>query len=524
MSTHQFDTLIRGNGQRPAATATTTIWESNIMNANLFIHELLASLGSSLPTVLGAIAVLLVGILLALVVRAVIRKGLNTLKLNERLGNETDTSIDVVKVFASIGFWFVFILTIVAMLNLLNLHGLSEPLSALAGAVMLYLPRILLALVLALIAWVLALTVRTVLNRVMALGGWDEKLSKAADVRPISAVISNVMYWLTLLLFLPAIVAALQIEGLMEPLKGMTTELTAALPNVFLALLIGAAGWLIARILRGLISNLLEAAGVDQFNDRVGLSEGMRLSQLGGTIAFILVIVPTIIAALDALKITAISEPATEMLGMFMSALPNLLAATLTMIVAWFLGQFIAGVVTRLLQNLGFDLLPSKLGLGHALDKDSSETSLSLSQLAGRIALFTVMLFATVESAHRIGFLGVRDLLTTFISFGGDILLGLVIFVIGYWLANLASEAIQRANRKNAIGLSYIAKFAILGLVIAMGLRAMGIADDVVNMAFGFVLGSAAVATAIAFGLGGREAAGKIANRWATHYLDNDKK
>jgi hypothetical protein len=100
------------------------------------------------------------------------------------------------------------------------------------------------------------------------------------------------------------------------------------------------------------------------------------------------------------------------------------------------------------------------------------------------------------------------------------VLLGLVIFVVGYWLANLAATAIQRANRDNAVGLARIARVAILGLVIAMGLRAMGVADDIVNLAFGLVLGAVAVAVALAFGLGGREAAGAVARRWAEQYLD----
>ena len=48
----------------------------------------------------------------------------------------------------------------------------------------------------------------------------------------------------------------------------------------------------------------------------------------------------------------------------------------------------------------------------------------------------------------------------------------------------------------------------------------MGIADDIVNLAFGLVLGAVAVATALAFGLGGREAAGRVTDRWAREYLE----
>ncbi|MFK8014141.1 MAG: hypothetical protein AB8G17_01705 [Gammaproteobacteria bacterium] len=59
-----------------------------------------------------------------------------------------------------------------------------------------------------------------------------------------------------------------------------------------------------------------------------------------------------------------------------------------------------------------------------------------------------------------------------------------------------------------------IARFAILGLVLAMGLKAMGLADNIVHMAFAFTFGAIAVAVALSFGLGGRDAASKLASRW----------
>ena len=105
-------------------------------------------------------------------------------------------------------------------------------------------------------------------------------------------------------------------------------------------------------------------------------------------------------------------------------------------------------------------------------------------------------------------------MVTIFIKFGGDVLLGGAILVIGFWLANLAYEAIERASGERATGLAQVARFAILGLVIAMGLRAMGIADDIVNLAFGLTLGAIAVAVALSFGLGGREAAGRQMEHW----------
>jgi len=521
-----------------ADTATTTVASAPPPQVVTWQDSLASSVGVYLPSILGALAILVIGWLVALLAAAGTRKGLARLRTNERLAAQTHSSVDFERVAGRIVFWAILLLAILGMFSVLRVDGVSGPLSTLATTVMEYLPRLLLAVLLAAIAWLVATVLRTVVGKALGATTLDERLSQSAEVPPLSQTMANVVYWLVLLLFLPAIVGALQIEGLMLPLSNMTADLLGILPNLFAAIVIGVVGFIIAKVVRGLVTNLLASTGVDRLSQRSEATEGLRLSELGGLLAFILVIVPTLIAALDALRIQAISVPLTDMLDMFLAAIPNLLAATAILVVAWFVGRLVADLVARLLASLGFDRLPERLGMGHAFapaggppaatEYGAAGTAastagghrLTLSELAGRVALFFVMLFATVEAAHRLGFVGVRDLLATFIAFGADVLLGLVIFVVGYWLANLAATAIQRANRDNSVGLARIAKVAILGLVIAMGLRAMGVADDIVNLAFGLVLGAVAVAVALAFGLGGREAAGAVARRWAEQYLN----
>ncbi len=510
-------------------------WQQSLQN----------SLGVYLPSVLGALAILLVGWIVALIAAAVTRKALGALRTNERLSAQTETSFNFERLGGRVVFWALLLLTLIGMFSVLHLDGVSGPLSTLATTVMLYLPRLLLALALALLGWIIATVVRSVVNKALSATSMDEKLSESADMQPLSNTMGNVAYWLILLLFLPAIVGALQIDGLMMPLTAMTEDFLGMLPNLFAAVIIGVVGWIIAKAVNGLVTNLLAATGIDKFSEDRDETKGLKLSQLGGTLAFILVIVPTLIAALDALRIEAISAPLTNMLAIFLDALPNVLAAAAILILAWFIGRFVADLVARLLANLGFDRLPERIGLGQAFSAttpvtatpstpdlleatavgDTSATAKqqgSLSQLAGHVALFFIMLFATVEAAGLLGFDGVHSLLESFIAFGADILLGLVIFVVGYWLADLAAKAVVRANPEGR-GMAQIARVAILGLVIAMGLRAMGVADDIVNLAFGLVLGAVAVAIALAFGLGGREAAGKVADRWANRYLSRNR-
>ncbi|TZF90915.1 mechanosensitive ion channel [Cognatilysobacter lacus] len=533
-------------------------WQDSLQN----------SLGVYLPSILGGVAILLVGWIIALIAANATRRALASIGTNQRLGAHTQTSVDFQDIAGRVVFWVIMLLALLGMFSVLQVQGVSGPLSTLATSVMVFLPRLLLAVGLAVVAWLVATVVRTLVNRTLSKTRMDERLAQGADLKPISQSMGNVAYWLVLLLFLPAIVGALQIEGLMTPLTGMTSSLLGMLPNIFAAVIIGGVGWLIAKAVRGLVSNLLAATGIDRWSERHPDTRGLKLSDLGGTLAFVMVIVPALIAALDALRITAISAPLTRMLSIFFDAIPNLLAAAAILILAWFIGRFVASLVERLLSDLGFDRLPSRLGLGHAFrdpdvvppsertgsDALMATTTLeraaesqgafqpvdamaqppvgvtttaasadvrsggTLSAFAGKLALFFVMLFATVEAASLLGFAGINALLQQFIDFGAAVLLGLVILGVGWWLADVAGRAVERANPQSR-GLARLARFSILGLVTAMGLRAMGVADDIVNLAFGLVLGAIAVAVALAFGLGGRDAAGKVTQRWADEYL-----
>jgi len=80
----------------------------------------------------------------------------------------------------------------------------------------------------------------------------------------------------------------------------------------------------------------------------------------------------------------------------------------------------------------------------------------------------------------------------------------------------LSTLAYNKLSDSGSTGLANVARLAILGLVLAMGLKAMGLADNIVNMAFGFTIGAVAIAAALAFGFGGRDAAKAVADKWAS--------
>ena len=154
--------------------------------------------------------------------------------------------------------------------------------------------------------------------------------------------------------------------------------------------------------------------------------------------------------------------------------------------------------------------MTEKLGLRVSSEK----TKYTLSEVAGYIVLVAVLLLAGIEAAAMLGFGFLAEVLSIFTAFGGQVLLALLIFAVGLYLANLTRDVILAAGGKNTGFMAGLARIAILILIAAMGLQQVGVAGEIVNIAFGVLLGAIGVAAALAFGLGSRETASRIVEGW----------
>lgn len=467
-------------------------------------HDFQQAYGGQIETIVGAMLVLFVGWIIALLAGAGVRKLLSRLSVNQRLSTSTGHIQDVEHIAARIVFWFILIIAIVASLNILNLYAVSTPFSNMINKVLLFIPSIFSALAIGVLGWILAITVRSGLTRLFARTSLDEKLSAEVGVQPLSNNIGQIAYFLILLLFLPLVLAELGLIGLLAPVQNLVNDLLLFIPNIFAAAVIGIVGYFVAVIVRGIVVGFVAGINLQSTAERIGVKQATSLPHLAGTIVFLLILLPTFIAALDALNIQAISLPAINMLNQILYAIPHVVAAALILIITYVVVKFVSAIIVSLIAGTGADEVPARLDLQRFLGNTR------LSQLVGYLVIFFAMLFAVTEASNRLGFHQVSDLVTIFITFGANVLLGVAIFVIGFWLANLVGSIVQRGNYGCATWLANLVRVLIIGLVIAMGLRAMGIADSIVNLAFGLTLGSVAVAFALAFGLGGREPAAKL--------------
>lgn len=304
------------------------------------------------------------------------------------------------------------------------------------------------------------------------------------------------------------LMAVLQHFGLTDvlaPLKDMVNKFLAAIPNIIGAGVIAYAGWMVAKIVSELVGVGLNKVDRQLF-DKTG-NRSLKVSKLGSSFIFAAILLPIAVTALGVLNIPAITGPASDMLNKLWAAIPNIIGAGIILTVTYFIAKFAISLLDGVLDGLGVDAMPQKLGIA-GLFTDSFTPR----KLVSSVIMFFAMLAAATAAVNTLGIDIISNIFAKVLEFGGGILVGGVILVIGYFLSTLAYN---KLNQLGSGGLANIARIAILGLVLAMGLRAMGLADNIVNMAFGFTLGAVAIAAALAFGLGGREAAKRVANNWA---------
>jgi hypothetical protein len=438
-------------------------------------------MGAYVPNFVAALAILIIGWLVALIVSAIVRGALRRTTLDDRLarwivGEEAAKAIEMEKQIARGVYYLIMVFVLIAFFQTLGLTIITEPLNRLLIQVFQYAPRLLGAGLLLLIAWIVASVLKFTISRVLTAAKIDERLGSSAGLEeekrvPLAQTIGNAVYWLVFLLFLPAVLSALELEGLLQPVQGMINQILGFLPNIFAAGLILAIGWFVARIVQQIVTNLLAAVGADRLSERVGLAPVLgkqQLSGLLGLVVYVLILIPVLVATLNALALEAITQPASNMLNAILEAIPAIFAAILVVATAYVVGRVVAGLITNLLIGVGFNAILARLGLG----KEPAEGERTASEIVGYLVLVAIMLFAAIEASRLLGFVLLANLVSQFTVFAGQVVLGLIIFAIGLYLANLAAKTVQASGVAQAGLLSMAAQVSILVLAGAMALWA----------------------------------------------------
>lgn len=387
-------------------------------------------------------------------------------------------------------------------------------------------PKVLIALLILLATWIVARAVKwamqKAIDRIPALrkhttGGPKETVGHQLGT------IAKLVVWLV------GIMAALTYLGvgqILAPINRLTIEIFEFLPRLIGFGLILFIGFVLARIFQRLVETALTAANVDGLLAQVGIGETSdtvrtdpgavppgttpgatraTVAKALGIIAFAFVIIPAAIAAFEVLGIAAISVPAINMLNDIVAAIPRVLGAGLWLGIAYILARFVKTIIEAILPPTGFDRAVHSTAV---LPPESSPT-----RIVANIAFIAIMLAAAIEAAKQLGGGTVAIFLAQITELGGKVIFGTLIIVTGIFLARIIARLVGSSTGEDGYAQTLV-RFAIIALFTAIGLTFMGLADQIVILAFGLILGSAAVAVALAFGLGGRDAAARFLERY----------
>jgi hypothetical protein len=511
--------------------------------------------GQAAARLFSAVVILLIGWLVAVVVAAVVRRILHRLHLDQRVakatGSKATGSKDASSQATGAGtgeaageatapaagtvegtgeakpaglplehwistavFWMIILMAVMGALQAMGLDSIVQPINSFIDQIIAFLPKVLYAAILGLIAHLVGSVARRLVTGVARSSRLDERLATgSAEERSIASPLGDAAYYLTWLFFIPGILEVLGLESMLIPVQNMINEFLAFLPYLAAAAGILVVGWFFARIVQRVVEGFLSSAGVDGVAERLGLAKymgGQTISGLLGLVVFVLILIPVVTAALDALNLESLTAPLTAMMNDVLTAVPSYIAAVLILVITYIVARWLLGIAVDILSGMGVNNVPTVLGLS----KSESIGGRTLAQWIGDLALLIIMLLAAVQAAQIIGWTAVTLAVGRLGTQIVQIVIGFVIIAIGIYLGNMAARFVEGSTVPNKALLSMAARLAIIAFAGAMGLTTMGLAEPIVVLAFGLTFGAIAVAVALAFGLGGRDAAASQIATW----------
>ncbi|WP_339839996.1 mechanosensitive ion channel [uncultured Maribacter sp.] len=389
------------------------------------------------------------------------------------------------------------------------MNYLENIMNSLTNSVGDFLPSTIGAILILIIGWFVAGFIKRLITKFIKRTKIDDKMGTGKV--EFSSLIGKLIYFFIMIFVFMLALEKLGMTSVLDPVKNLLNGFTNYIPNIVGAGLVGYIGYMLATIVSELVG--LSGDTIQSLVPKLKLPENIDLVNILKKIVFIFIFIPLLITALNILNMDAISVPATHMLEQFFNAIPKILVAVIIIIIFVVGGKFVAGLLIDLLESLKLDGIVKKMNLGGI----SSNTNLP--KLIGNIAFFFIVLFGITTALEKLEFAKLTEVLDTLVGVSGNILFGLIILIIGNWIASIAHKAM--AKDQNNLFVASIIRMCILAIFLAMGLKTMGIGDDIINMAFGITLGTLAVTIALSFGLGGRQAAGKQMERILNKFNNN---
>lgn len=387
------------------------------------------------------------------------------------------------------------------------------------------LPAVVSAILYLILAFIVASVVKNLtvklLNKVKAdkytdkLGITDEKTGSSIEF------FGKLVFFIVFVLFLPGVLDKLGLENVALPITSMVSQFLNFIPNIIAAVIILLVGIFVANIIRQLLTPVLRKLNIDRIQEKAGLKvgEGSTVSSMISYIVYILILIPVIIAALQVLNITAITQPAVAMLNKIVLFLPNIFVAIGIVAVGVFIANITGKLLTTVLSAVGADTFVKSL----LPDDNTKLQKLSASKIIGETVRYIIVLLFLVEAFNVIQLDVLRVVGQAIIAYLPLAISAAIIIIIAFILSAWIEKLLLK-NLPQAKILAKLVKYVIIVLGLFMTLNQLGIAVTIVNAAFIIMLGALGVAFAIAFGVGGRQFAAETLKKLDDKLADLDSK
>ena len=216
-------------------------------------------------------------------------------------------------------------------------------------------------------------------------------------------------------------------------------------------------------------------------------------------------------------RIDVLLEPIRVFLRQVGEMLPRMVLALLILIIGWLVAKAMRFAIVRGLRAVNFHVVTERAGLDGFLHDGGIESDTT--EILGMLVYWLVILGALVIGFNTLGLAYVTDLLGRIILFVPKVMVALLILAFGAYFARFIGNAITAYCRnihiQDADLLGRLAQYAIVTFVVLIALDQVNIGGDIVRQSFLIVLAGLVFALALAFGLGGREWAAELLERWS---------
>jgi Conserved TM helix len=223
-------------------------------------------------------------------------------------------------------------------------------------------------------------------------------------------------------------------------------------------------------------------------------------------------------------SIDILLEPAREFLHQIAALLPRLALALAVVVAGWLFAKAIRFGVERALRAVNFNVLTERAGTDHFLQQGGLRGDTTT--LFGLFAYWLIILAALIIACNGLGLAYIPDLLQRIMLFAPKVLAAMLIVIFGSYFARFVGGAVAsyciEAQIRDADLLGKIAQYLIMAFVIMIALSQVEIGGDIVQRTFLVILAGVVFALALAFGLGGKEWAAALLERWWPRHRHKD--